>query len=80
MERYDLVFINGIVATDIELGNYDIAIKDETIRKLVPRGTLGSYEAARVIDAEGAYITPGGVDAHVHLAVSCSPHIKRQPI
>ena len=30
-------------------------------------------ESTHVIDAEGAYITPGGVDSHVHLAQKNSP-------
>jgi dihydropyrimidinase len=43
----------------------DIAIKDG---KILCIGALqGLFSAERVVDAEGAYVTPGGVDTHVHL-------------
>lgn len=51
---------NEILAVGLEIG-----IKDGKI------ACLGSFLApskdTKVIDAEGAYITPGGVDSHVHL-------------
>ena len=34
---------------------------------------LPSSDNTKIIDAEGAYITPGGVDSHVHLAQKNSP-------
>ena len=48
-----------------------IGVKDGKIAAL---GTsLPVSEDTKVIDAEGAYITPGGVDSHVHLAQKNSP-------
>lgn len=67
MPDYDLFIINGVVATDEETGTYDIAVKNEKIAKVTPRGGLAALSATRTIDAEGGYICPGGVDAHVHL-------------
>lgn len=67
MEPYDLLVINGLVVTASDIGHYDIAIKDEKIALLAPKGSLAEIAAKRVIDAEGGYVMPGGVDAHVHL-------------
>lgn len=67
MESYDLLVINGLVVTASDVGRYDIAIKDEKIALLAPSGSLTELAAKRVIDAEGGYVMPGGVDAHVHL-------------
>jgi dihydropyrimidinase len=43
----------------------DVAISDG---KILCIGNLKNvFKAEKVIDAKGAYITPGGVDTHVHL-------------
>src|SRR5512138_3852912 len=34
---------------------------------------LGEYEAAEVIDLDGAYLSPGFIDAHVHIESSMVP-------
>ncbi|EMD87587.1 hypothetical protein COCC4DRAFT_165908 [Bipolaris maydis ATCC 48331] len=65
--EYDLLIINGVVVSETDVQELDIAIKDEKIAKVVPRGSLGDAKAAKTIDAEGGYVMPGGVDAHVHL-------------
>lgn len=65
--EYDLIIVNGIVVTDTDIQEWDVAIKDEKIAKLVSRGGLNHAKAAKTIDAEGGYVMPGGVDAHVHL-------------
>lgn len=65
--EYDLIIVNGIVVSEIEVQEWDIAIKDEKISKVVPRGGLKDAKATRTIDAEGGFVMPGGVDAHVHL-------------
>ena len=41
----------------------DVAI-DET--KIADVGQLAGAEATKVIDAEGRYVVPGFIDAHVH--------------
>ncbi|KAK3313100.1 putative allantoinase [Apodospora peruviana] len=64
---YDLVVTNGICVTAVDVASYDIAIKDEKIVLLAPSGSLATANAKRIIDAEGGYVTPGGVDCHVHL-------------
>lgn len=42
----------------------DLGIKDGKIIKI---GDLSDFSFKDVIDAEGAIVTPGGIDAHVHL-------------
>lgn len=49
----------------------DIGIKAE---KIVCLGSdLPSSSNTKVIDADGAYVTPGGVDSHVHLSQKNAP-------
>lgn len=67
MADYDLLIINGIVATADSVSESDIAVKDSKIAKVSPRGSFKNATSDRTIDAQGAYVTPGGVDAHVHL-------------
>lgn len=54
--EFDLVILNGVVVTDSSNGEYDVAIKDEKIAKVVPRGELKDAIAGRTIDAQGGYI------------------------
>ena len=56
MGSYDLLIINGLVVTASDIGAYDIAIKDEKIALLAPRGSLAEIAAKRVIDAEGGCV------------------------
>ncbi|KAF2203677.1 D-hydantoinase [Delitschia confertaspora ATCC 74209] len=65
--EYDLIILNGIVVTATDVEELDIAIRDEKVIKVVPRGSLNDSTAAKTIDAQGGYVMPGGVDAHVHL-------------
>ncbi|RLL93205.1 hypothetical protein CFD26_101474 [Aspergillus turcosus] len=65
---YDCLIVNGTVVTASDTACYDIAIKDGKIALLAPTGMLDHKAANRVINAEGAYVMPGGIDAHVHLA------------
>ncbi|KAF5004709.1 hypothetical protein FDECE_8820 [Fusarium decemcellulare] len=65
---YACIVLNGTVVTAVDIACYDIAIKDGKIAMLAPALSLRDMPARRIIDAEGAYVMPGGVDAHVHLA------------
>ncbi|KAI1453021.1 D-hydantoinase [Annulohypoxylon moriforme] len=64
---YDLIITNGICVTASDIAALDIAIQNEKIVLLAPSGSLKNTSAIHVIDAEGGYITPGGIDCHVHL-------------
>ncbi|KAI5359646.1 Putative metal-dependent hydrolase, composite domain superfamily, hydantoinase/dihydropyrimidinase [Septoria linicola] len=70
---FDLVITNGIIVTASEVlpPGLDIGVKNGKISCI---GTaLPTSTNTKTIDAEGAYITPGGVDSHVHLAQKNSP-------
>ena len=54
--EYDVIILNGVVVTDTDVGELDIAIKDEKIAKIVGRGGLQGAKATRTIDAEGGYV------------------------
>ncbi|RFU24412.1 hypothetical protein B7463_g11927, partial [Scytalidium lignicola] len=64
----DLLITNGIIVSPSELiypPASDIAVKDG---KILCIGALkGIFQAKKVVDAEGGFVTPGGVDTHVHL-------------
>ncbi|CEL11036.1 Putative Catalytic activity: dihydropyrimidinase catalyzes the conversion of 5 [Aspergillus calidoustus] len=66
----DTIILNGTVVTAADIARYDIGIKDGKIALLAPAGSLADPPSptTRIIDAQGAYVMPGGVDAHVHLA------------
>lgn len=53
---YDLLVVNGIVATAADVGSYDIAIKDGKIALLAPTGSLAGLAAKKTIDALGGYV------------------------
>jgi dihydropyrimidinase len=53
--EYDLVIINGVVVTDTEIKECDVAVKDERIAKIVARGEL-KVLATKTIDAQGGYV------------------------
>ena len=61
---YDLVIVNGTVATASDTFASDVAIKDGRIVAL--GHALGA--AAQTIDATGQLVLPGGIDSHVHIA------------
>lgn len=53
---YDLVILNGVVVTDTDVGEYDIAVKNEKIAKVAARGSFKDVKSAHTIDAEGGYV------------------------
>lgn len=56
---YDLIIRNGVVVTDAEVQELDIAVKDGKIARIVHRGGLSVASATKVIDAEGGYVMVG---------------------
>lgn len=55
-KEYNLLILNGMVLTDTEIGEFDIAVKSEKIAKVVPRGALSGASAKQTIDAQGGYV------------------------
>ena len=63
----DLIIRGGDVVTPQGVAKCDLAIKGETIVAVAAPGTLADGDAARVIDAAGKIVMPGGIDPHVHM-------------
>ena len=65
-EPADLVVRGGRVLSVFtrEWLDVDVAICDGVV------AGLGSYEGAETLDADGAYVVPGFIDAHMHLETS----------
>src|SRR5690349_24389812 len=63
MTTYDLILRNADIATVGDRYRADIGVRDGRICALAQQ-LDGS--AARVIDAAGRLVTPGGVDGHCH--------------
>jgi dihydropyrimidinase len=69
----DLVIRNGQVITPQGVGLWDVGVRGEQIAVIGAPGTLPS-EGARVIDAAGQIVSPGGVEPHAHLAHAIMSH------
>ena len=63
----DLVIAGGEVVTPSGVGVWDVAIRGEEIVAVTAPGVLAG-EAARVIDASGLVVVPGGIEPHAHIA------------
>ena len=64
---FDAIIRNGRLVTAAEIlpSGLDLGIKGEKIAYIgIP---LPDTEGTLIIDAEGAYVTPGGIDSHVHI-------------
>ncbi|KAK9378006.1 uncharacterized protein V2V93DRAFT_351980 [Kockiozyma suomiensis] len=69
--EFDLIITNGVVVTasgTVQPPNSDIAVKDGVIMNIGRNLVAFAGPNTKVIDAEGAHVTPGGVDTHVHLS------------
>ncbi|HMH54597.1 MAG TPA: amidohydrolase family protein [Candidatus Acidoferrum sp.] len=63
----DLIVRNGMVVTPEGASVRDVAVEGERIVAVAAPGSLPA-EGARVIDATGKIVVPGGIDPHTHLA------------
>jgi dihydropyrimidinase len=69
----DLVIRGGQVITPEGAGARDVGIEGERIAAVALAGALPT-DAARVIDATGLIVAPGGVEPHAHLAHGIMSH------
>ena len=60
---YDLIIKNGFVVSPSSTVKCDVAVNGKQIAGL---GTYDVSEGKRVIDAEGKYVLPGVIEAHMH--------------
>jgi dihydropyrimidinase len=61
----ELIIRNGLVVTAVGRTESDLRIRNGTIAEIGPNLTASA--GARVIDAKGMLVLPGGVDPHVHI-------------
>src|SRR5215471_8869220 len=65
----DLLVRGGLVVGADSVGEWDVGVLDGKIAWLgLPRADLDTPEAARVVDASGLLVVPGGIEPHAHLA------------
>ena len=69
----DAIVRGGQVVTAQGVGEFDVGIEGERIAVIALPGTLDG-DSARVIDATGKVVVPGGIDPHTHLAHSIMSH------
>jgi len=62
----DLLIRGDSVVTPFGAGAYDVAIRDGRIAAVAGHGSLPLPDGARLIDAAGCVVMPGGIDPHVH--------------
>ncbi len=65
MVAYDLIVKNGTVATAADTFRADVGVKDG---RIVALADDIDADGARVIDARGKLVLPGGIDSHCHIA------------
>ncbi len=63
MAEFDLAVRGGLVAGPFGAARCDIGVRDGRIAALAERVS----DAARVVEADGLLVLPGGVDAHCHI-------------
>ncbi|MFW9918559.1 MAG: dihydropyrimidinase [Candidatus Thorarchaeota archaeon] len=70
MTDFDLIVKNGNVVTAIDSSNVDIGVKDGKIAAIA--ASLEGSSRTEIVDADGMYVFPGGIDVHVHFQLPFS--------
>ncbi|SEH86565.1 dihydropyrimidinase [Methylobacterium sp. 275MFSha3.1] len=71
MPEFDLAIRGGTVVTASDTVRADIGVRGGRVVAVAE----GIADAARVIDASGLLVLPGGIDSHVHIAQDSGPGI-----
>src|SRR6058998_1812407 len=74
----DLIIRGGLVVTAEDVGERDVGIQNGTIVAVASPGSLPT-EAARVIEAQGNIVLPGGIEPHAHIAIPVPENWAGQP-
>lgn len=64
MKKFDTIIKGGTIVTASDTFKGDIGIKDE---KIIQIGMNLIDDEAKVVDATGKYVMPGGIDPHTHM-------------
>ena len=67
--KLDTIIHGGTLVTARETKRADVGIRGERIVAIGGQLPKAQTSGAKIIDAAGRYVIPGGVDAHVHLAL-----------
>lgn len=70
MSEFDLIIKNGEVVNASDTFTADIGVSQGKIATISQN--LNADSGVRVVDAEGKYVFPGGIDVHVHLQLPFS--------
>ena len=70
----DYVIKNGTVCLEGEHFRADVTVREGKIQAL---GQAVHSGHEQVIDADGLYVCPGGIDAHTHMDLQQSPQTAR---
>ena len=65
----EFIIKGGQVVTPWGVGGWDVAVEGEKIVAVAEQGTFPG-DGARVIDATGKIVVPGGIEPHAHVAFS----------
>ena len=68
----DMIIKGGRVVTPSGVGDWDVALQGEKIVAVALPGVLPE-EGARIIDAGGKIVVPGGIEPHAHAAANVQP-------
>src|SRR5438128_11169963 len=68
----DMLIQGGRVVTPAGVGDWDVGVVGEKIVFVSFPGVLPA-EAARVIDARGKIVVPGGIETHAHAVANVQP-------
>lgn len=69
--NHDMIIRGAMVATAADVTRADIGIRDGRVVTL----GLDLGDAAEIIDADGLYAVPGGIDSHVHISQPSGPNV-----
>ena len=74
----DMIIQRGLVVAPEDVGHRDIGVQDGKIVAVAMPGSL-TVDAARVIEAHGMIVLPGGIEPHAHIGIPVPEHWAGRP-